>query len=52
MNGIDFKTELKTEKLYRPNMTKEEAIAEAKALNKAAREQEQIEQIEEIEQND
>lgn len=35
---VEFKTELKTERLYRPDKTKEEMIAEAKAFNQAQRE--------------
>lgn len=33
-----FGSELKTEKLYRPDKTREEMIAEAKAHNQAVRE--------------
>lgn len=35
---VEFKTKLKSDNLYRPDKTKEEMIAEAKAHNQAVRE--------------
>lgn len=35
---VEFKTKLKSDNLYRPDKTREEMIAEAKAHNQAVRE--------------
>ena len=43
---VEFKTKLKSDNLYRPDKTKEEMIAEAKAHNQAVREEREQEGIE------